>query len=210
MSTVKLSTILKGVVEEVTLEKLVDVINSGDKEAINEASLSRVYQHYKREASDSFAILTAFRAEYPMKKNIQKNKELEKRIRSMGLGFFKIKGHWLECQDPSLEYSDCPDEMKVPVVEYSFFIPNITRKQAVKIASDYFQDAFIYSGPETNDKVVSLSDTDKVISTLGDFSPNRIAQGYSKLRGKSFTFEGFQYIPQGMMEGMVFSKNNSK
>ena len=36
MSTVKLSTILKGVVEEVTLEKLVDVINSGDKEAINE------------------------------------------------------------------------------------------------------------------------------------------------------------------------------
>lgn len=210
MSIVKLSTILKSVEEEVTLEKLVDVINSGDKKDINEASLSRVYQHFKRQASDSFAILTAFRAESTKRENIQNNKELEKRLRSMGLGVFKVKGHWLECQDPSLEYNDCPDDMKVPAVEYSFFVPNITGKQAVKLAFEYFQDAFIYSGPETNDKVVALSKTGKILKNLGDFSPNKIAQGYSKLRGKSFTFEGFQYMPQGMLEGMVFSKNNSK
>lgn len=39
---------------------------------------------------------------------------------------------------------------------------------------------------------------------LGKFNPNKIAQAYTKVKGKSFTFEGFRYTPQGMMEGLVF------
>jgi len=190
--------------KEITLEELVKIIKSGDKTRINEASLGRVYQHIQRDASGSFAILTAFRGGFTKKQNIQRNKKLQSDVRSMGLGFFKVKGYWVECQDSSLEYSDCPDDMKVPVVEDSLFVPNITKEQAVKMAKKYDQDAIIYSGSDTGDKVELVSKSGSTIMNLGKFNPNKIAQAYTKVKGKSFTFEGFRYTPQGMMEGLVF------
>ena len=190
--------------KEITLEQLVKIIKSGDKTRINEASLGRVYQHIQRDASDSFAILTAFRGGFTKKQNIQRNKKLQSDVRSMGLGFFKVKGYWVECQDSSLEYSDYPDDMKVPVVEDSLFVPNITKEQAVKMAKKYDQDAIIYSGSDTGDKVELVSKSGSTIMNLGKFNPNKIAQAYTKVKGKSFTFEGFRYTPQGMMEGLVF------
>jgi hypothetical protein len=49
-----------------------------------------------------------------------------------------------------------------------------------------------------------VSKTGSTIMNLGKFNPNKIAQAYTKVKGKSFTFEGFRYTPQGMMEGLVF------
>ena len=62
---------------------------------INEASLGRVYQHITRDASKSFAILTAFRGGNSKQQNLQRNKKLQSDVRSLGLGFFKVKGYWV-------------------------------------------------------------------------------------------------------------------
>ena len=190
--------------KEITLEDIALAIKSGNKKDINEASLGRVYQHITRNASKSFAILTAFRGGYSKQENLQRNKKLQGDVRSLGHGFFKVKGYWVECQDPDIEYSKCPDDMKVPVVEDSLFVPNITRKEAVKLGKKYDQDAVIYMGEETDNQVELVSKSGSSIMKLGKFNPSKIAQAYTRIKGSSFTFEGFEYRPTGQMESLVF------
>jgi len=190
--------------KEITLEDLAIAIKSNDKDAINEASLNRVYQHITKDASDSFAIITAFRGGFTKNKNISRNKSLEGDVRSLGLGFFKVKGYWVECSDSSLDYDSCPEDKKVPVVETSLFIPNISKKDAVRLGKKYDQDAIIFQGSETNDKVELISKSGKSLAKLGKFSPNKIKQAYTKIKGKSFTFEGFEYRPSGMLSNIAF------
>ncbi len=186
------------------LKVLIDAIRSGDRVAINEASLGRVYQHILADGSNSFAILTAFRGGFSKKENLARNKALQVKVRNLGLGFFKVRGYWLECQDPSVDYKDCPDDQKVPVVEESLFIPNISFKDAVRLAQDYKQDGFIYQGSDTKNKVCLINKSGKILSTLGKFSPNKIAQAYTQIKGKSFVFEGFEYTPNGQLESLAF------
>ena len=190
--------------KEITIEDLAIAIKSNDKNMINEASLGRVYQHVTKNASESFAIITAFRGGFSKQENISRNKSLEGNVRSLGLGFFKVKGYWVECSDSSLDYDSCPEDKKVPVVETSLFIPNISQKDAVRLGKLYDQDAIIYQGKETNDKVELISKSGKTLAKLGEFSPNKIKQAYTKVKGKSFTFEGFEYRPSGMLSNIAF------
>jgi len=191
--------------KEITLEDIATAIKSGDKDKVNEASLGRVYQHIKKDASESFAILTAFRGGLSKRDNIKRNKQLQSDVRSLGYGFFKVKGYWQECQDPEIEYSECPDDLKVPVVEESLFVPNISQKEAVKLAKKYDQDGIVYQGKETNDKVEIVSKTGSSLAKLGKFSPNKIARGYTQIKGRNFTFEGFEYKPSGQISGMLLN-----
>jgi len=188
-----------------TLEQLALAIKLNDKLKINEASLNRVYQHTIGDASNSFAIITAYRGEYSKNENQQRNSKLKSDIRSLKLGFFKLKGHWLECKDDSIDYSECPDNMKVPTVEESLFIPNISKKDAIKLANKYKQDGIIYQGEESNNIVQVISKSGQTLDSLGKFSPNKISQGYSKIKGRTFTFEGFEYRPSGMMTNIIFN-----
>ena len=189
---------------EITLEHLAVAIQSGDKDKINEASLGRAYQHIKSEASKSFAIITAFRGGYSTKQNKSRNKKLGSDIRSLSLGFFKITGYWIECQDDNIEYDDCPENMKTPVKEFSYFVPDISKKDAVKLAKKYNQDAIIYQGEETNQKVELISKSGSTITKLGKFSPNKIKQAYTQINGNTFVFEGFRYEPAGQLENLAF------
>ncbi len=189
---------------EITLEHLAQAIKSGDKDKINEASLGRVYQHIKGDASKSFAIITAFRGGYSLKQNRARNKQLGSAIRSLGLGFFKVTGYWVECQDDSLEYDECPDNMKKPVKEFSYFVPDISKKDAVKLGKKYDQDAIIYQGEETGQKVELLSKSGSSIMKLGKFSPSKIKQAYTQVKGHTFVFEGFRYQPTGQLENLAF------
>jgi hypothetical protein len=195
---------------EITLQHIVDVIKTGDRTTINEASLNRIYQHIQREASDSFAIITAFRGGYSKQENLTRNKKLEQDVRSLGLGFFKVLGHWVECADSEIDYSDCPKSMLKPVKEDSLFIPNISKKDAVRLTKKYDQDGIVYQGKETDNKVEILGKSGNSIMKLGQFSPNKIAQAYTKVKGKTFTFEGFEYKPYGMMENLMFQILNKK
>ncbi len=187
-----------------TIDNMVDALKSGDRTTINEASLGRIYQHMTSGGSDSFAILTAFRSGFSKKENLARNKALQSDVRNLGLGFFKVRGYWLECQDSSIDYKDCPDNQKVPVVEVSLFIPSISFQDAVRLAKDNKQDGFIYQGIQTKNNVCLIGKSGKVLSKLGKFSPNKIAQAYTQVKGRSFVFEGFEYIPSGQMENLAF------
>jgi len=187
-----------------TLEDIVKAIKDGDKSKISEASLGRVYQHMTKQGSESFAIITAFRGGYTNKQNLSRNKQLESSVRSLGLGFFKQKGYWNECEDPSIEYKDCPADKIKPVIELSLFIPNIKFKDAVKLGKKFDQDAIVYQGPDTDDKVELISKSGGSIMKLGKFAPNKVSQAYSKVKGRSYVFEGFEYVPSGQMSNLVF------
>ena len=66
-------------------------------------------------------------------KNVQANEELEKRLRSMNLGFKKIKGHYGE-------------------PENSFFIPNINKDEALDLGKQYNQESIIFGEKSTDSK----------------------------------------------------------
>jgi len=189
---------------EITLEHIAKAIKGGDVDEINEASLGRVYQHITKEASKSFAIITAFRGGYSTKQNKSRNKQLGSDIRGLGVGFFKVTGYWVECQDDSIEYDDCPEDQKKPVKEFSYFVPDISKQDAVKLAKKYDQDAIVYQGEETNQKVELISKTGSSIMKLGKFSANKIKQAYTQIKGSTFVFEGFRYKPTGQLENIAF------
>jgi hypothetical protein len=187
-----------------TLEDIVKAIKNGDKDKISEASLGRVYQHMTKQGSESFAIITAFRGGFTYKQNLSRNKQLESSVRSLGLGFFKQKGYWNECEDPNIEYKDCPADKIKPVIELSLFIPNIQFNDAVKLGKKFDQDAIVYQGPDTDDKVELISKSGSSIMKLGKFAPNKVSQAYSKVKGRNYVFEGFEYVPSGQMSNLVF------
>jgi len=155
------------------------VINAKTRDELNEVSLGRVYQHIKKEKLSSWAILTSYRDENKPSKNKSDFKRLQQQIRSANLGFFKLVGHGQEEDDDGNIQS---------VKEPSVFVPGISYDLATKLMDEYNQFAIVFSGPETNDKI-SLVEKGGKQTDLGGFKPQKIAQFYSKVKGKSFVFE---------------------
>ena len=155
---------------------------------IDEASLSRAWQHVVQKKSKSWGMITAFRNANTPKDNRRRNKQLESELRSMGLGYFKVEGHWQECQDPNIAYNDCPKEKLVDAVEESLFVPNITAEQIGKLGKKYEQDAVIYGGEDTNGDA-ELVYKDGSREGIGRFHPGKVAQAYSKVKGGSWIFQ---------------------
>lgn len=170
----------------------------GDWTGVNEASLSRVWTHTKKAGETGFGILTSWRANLPKSKNLTLFKKLQGEVRSLGLGFFKLRGHWKECQDSTIPYDECPKELLVDSEEPAIFVPGLALKDAKRLRAKYDQDAVVYAGPETKGMVALL--TSSGLSMLGSFSPNRISQAYSRLRGRPFVFE---YVAQSYSEKLI-------
>lgn len=155
---------------------------------LNEASLGRVYQHVKE--GQSFAILTSWRQNLPTAENKTNFKSLQNSIRSAGLGFFKLLGHWKE---------EGQDEA---TAEPSLFVPGISKELAHKLGNKFDQDAVVYSGPETEGNI-SLIFKSGSLQKIGKFSPSKVSQAYSSVKGKTFVFEGFEYIAQSYTETLI-------
>jgi hypothetical protein len=155
------------------------VINAKTRDEVNEASLGRVYQHIKKEKVKSWGILTSYRDENTDAEQKSNFKRLQRQIRSADLGFFKLQAHGQE--------EDKFGNIR-PVVEISLFVPGISYKLATKLMDEYKQLAIIFSGPETKDKIALVEKGGKQ-TDMGGFHPGKIAQFYSKVKGKSFVFE---------------------
>jgi len=80
--------------DEMTTKDVLDAKSTGNMSILNEASLLRVYQHIKKSGNVSFAIITSWRYNLSKKDNLRRLKSLESDLRSAGLGFFKMEGHW--------------------------------------------------------------------------------------------------------------------
>jgi hypothetical protein len=163
---------------------------------IDEASLNRAYQHVVEKKVPSWGMMTAYRYANTPKENEQKNKELEKDLRSLGYGFFKVEGHWQECQDSTLNYVDCPKDKLQDSIEESLFVPGITKEHSAKLCKKYEQDAVIYGGKDT-DGDAHLLFKNGGEENIGEFQPGKVAQAYSKLKGgKSFVFQARKDEPK--------------
>lgn len=191
--------------KEYSILNILKAKKSNDVKTLNEISLGRVYQHYKQSSEKGFGIITSWRAGNTKKQNLKNLKKLESDIRSMGYGFSKLEGHWVECQDEDIPYDQCPKDKLVASVEPSLFVIGINKDEIEKLTKKYHQDASVYAGPETNGKVILIFSNGNTMN-IGKFHPSKIAQAYSKLRGKTFTFEGFEYKSQSWIEKLIEMK----
>ena len=157
---------------------------------IDEASLNRAYQHVVEKKVPSWGMLTAYRYANSKKQNIEANKKLEADLRTKGYGYFKVEGHWQECQDKRVNYFDCPKDKLVDSTEISLFVPNIGIKQIHKLGKQFEQDSVLYGGEDTKGKGVLVYKNGRV-ENVGDMHPDNMQQAYSKMRntGKVFAFQ---------------------
>jgi len=152
------------------------------KNFINEVSLSRVWKHAGSK-DKSFSIITAFRDENGLEKNIKLNKQLAGKIKNSGFGYFYLDGHWIENQGEAEE---------INVAEKSIFIVGDSdgklKGLVKKWIKEYNQDACIFKPSDS--EIVELIFQDGSTEKVGKFRPNKISQAYSKLKnGRTFIFE---------------------
>lgn len=152
------------------------------------ASLGRMYQHVK---GAGFGIITSWRQDFSVKKNLALFKQLKSVVRSAGFGFVELDGYWED------------EEATEAGHEPSLFIPAVQKRAAAvpqEVVSDfedwmlilarkYNQDAFVMGDGE---RVFLIDQRGKRID-LGTFSADRISQAWSKIkkgphRGRSFIF----------------------
>ena len=160
---------------------------------LDEASLGRIYQHVvSNPKMNSWAVITASRGELSKDENKKRNKELEADLRKMGLGFAHADGMWRECKDQTIEYKNCPEELRVPTEEKVLFIPNISKENAKALGKKWNQDSVLFADGEArkNGEATFIDSKSGEEFNIGKFSAGKIAQGYTKLKGnKVFTFE---------------------
>lgn len=154
---------------------------------LDETSLARAYQHVVDKKVPSWGMATAYRYSNTPKENRTLNKQLEADIRAKGLGFFKIEGHWRECQDANIAYGDCPSDKLIDSVEETLFIPGASKEFMTNIAKKYNQDAVVYGGKDTHGNA-HLIFRDGNSDNIGKFHPNQVAQAFSKFKNNDKTF----------------------
>lgn len=185
-----------------------DVLVASTLQELTEASLGRIFQHWKSTNSKSFSILTRWRVYGKDGKLVSKQEntsnleKLKENLKQLGLGYFSLDGVWAERESDSQEVKKDEFGKEIVHLEPSFFISNITLDQAKKLAfsnETWNQDAIIYAGPEVGGKVVLVLSDGTIGKTYDKFLPNKIAVDYFKLRGgrnaevHSFVFETINY-----------------
>lgn len=185
---------------QATMMDVVDAIHSGDPRAVTASSLGRVWQHIQDLSKQSFVIVSAFRAFKPdgspmsLEDNLARNRQLQEMIRSKGFGYIRLISHWLECQDKSVEYKNCPRDQLVDVTELSMFVPNMSRDEGQRLSKAFDQDGYIYGGPDTGGVIKVLSSSGGEIANLGSrLTTTAIGQGFSSLHDdetRRFAFIG--------------------
>jgi len=158
------------------------------KYKLDEASLNRAYQHVLTKKVPSWGMITAYRYANDKHENQLRNKQLESDLRKLGYGFFKVEGHWQECQDENLNYIDCPEDEIKDSIEESFFVPGIRKSHIRELCRKYQQDAVVYGDKTTNSEAHLLFKNGGETS-IGKFHTGKVEQAFSKIKGeKTFVF----------------------
>lgn len=158
----------------------------GTDDYLVETSLSRIWQHVN--SDHPFIMITAFRggSDAPdiLKRNIARNEQLASEIRSAGYGYTWIDGYWIENQGT-------PNEKHV--AERSLFVVGDDR--LLNLAKGWmhaFQQESILYKPAGKNQSVQLVSANGSTQDIGHFSPDKMAQAYSRLASGSrrpFVFE---------------------
>ena len=100
----------------------------GQKKKLFELSLGRIKQHTDKANEEGFAILTSWCQSNDKPTNISNFQTLKSFIRSKGLGYIQLQGHWQECQDANVDYDKCPKEKLIDSIEPSLMVFKIDLK----------------------------------------------------------------------------------
>ncbi len=150
------------------------------RKVLQEASLNRVWQHFNSDRP--FAIVTAFRGEYSRDENVQRNKELAATVRNMGYGFFYLDGFWVENEGTDKEQHVSEDSLFIIGKEGQ---DDIFVRDMVHLGKEYDQDGVLV---KTIDGVKIYDKNGNPMFDIGNFTPNKAGEAYSKLRHGKGTF----------------------
>jgi hypothetical protein len=199
------------------LREILEAQLKKEKAKLFESSLNRIMSHVQKAKDEGFAILTSWRQANDKSTNLANFSALKDFIRSRGLGYIQLRGHWQECQDPNVDYDKCPPEQMKDSIEPSLMVFKIDQKTATDLGKKFDQDAVVYAGPETGGMVKLFFKNGETMD-LGTFNPMAIAQAYSEFRSKQdkalkkgalprverhFTFEGYSYPAQSFVEKLA-------
>jgi hypothetical protein len=185
----------------ITFRDLV-VARTQGPDVVSEASLLRAYQHVQQAKEKSFAMITAFldpnRAEemglqLTREQLAQRNNKEQKRLQQMvgsGSGYTILYG-----------MEKLPDGTEK--VEPTLFVYGITKEKLLSLIKEFKQRSALYAGPDTDGEVVDLK-ADGVEVRIGKFTPGKVGQYYSRVKGRPFVFETEGGV--GCIEGMAETK----
>ena len=196
---------------EATMQTFTDYAQENEDWMISEAGLSRLLS--KVESGDDMAIITAYRPNYTKKQNIARNRDLRGALNREKMGVYQLVGHWQECQDPNIEYSDCPKGKLVDAVERSYMVmkpkdmdSKTFRDKMVEQTKKFDQDGIVMRQGGKFSIVNKRGNTEFDIGSK--VSVGKISQAYSqhvKKQNVLFVFEGID-IPTTNIGKMMFKK----
>ena len=143
-------------------------------------SLNRLRQYI--DGKIPFGIVSAFRNENKATENKKLSSELALQIRSLGYGYIKLLGGYVESLD---------DGSFMEVIETSYLIPNATFEDISRLGKKYKQETILYFSGESL-YYYDVESKNVVMKFSNKFSTDRTAveKYFSKIRGqgKKFTF----------------------
>lgn len=165
-----------------------------DNFVISEAGLAKVLTRESEYADMAF--ITAFRLEIPLAENRRRNKELQAKIKALGLVACHLIGHWQACQDSTVAYKDCPENAPHDSIEEVFMLIKRTdvsradfQAHVLSFVKEYGQECALVK----QDEFYYLHFRDGTQERNDDRSRFGIAQAYSqhvKKLNVPFVFEG--------------------
>ena len=160
---------------------------------LDEGGMARQVKHSK---SRSTAVLTANRGDKSGKENKARNKELGKKIRSMGYGYKKVKGEYPEKDEKTGKkktVSEPSMAVNAPKKKFKKF-----KKQMKRLGKEYNQDAVITKKgkdkatlhPTTKRGRKTSTGVSRKGSKLGQVRPGKTGEyGHTKVGKKTYTYE---------------------
>ena len=154
------------------------------KKVINEATFSKLYRNMQ---DKTVGILTAYRLGNSSRVNKERNKELEKDLRSYGLGFNKVTSFYKE-------YGEDKVSQEVTFVVYTDKDKEWLKDVLVKLGDEYDQDTIIVVDKDNGAFLIGATGKDVNYPKgkeeyIGRFTPSKIAEIYSKMGKDTFVFE---------------------
>ena len=142
------------------------------------AQLGRIRAIAERSGATSWAIISPERPEASGQRQ-ERHREFRAWIRSLGLGFRPIQGVWKDTVTGEISSED------------SYFIPDISYGDTIKLMKAYDQQAVIYYGPETEGQILLIPDTVSDTVPLGKFTVGKDKEDtiYSEVKGRPFTIK---------------------
>jgi hypothetical protein len=145
--------------------------------------------------------------------NKSNQSQLKSQIQSAGFGYVRIDGVGQEEKDGKLVSASEPTLLVKNVKKGGE--PLMDSKKFAnfmfKLAKQYDQWGIVLSNPTEGVRLIAFKDEDgnsispKVYSKLSKFSPGKTGEFFSKLKGRTFKFEGFKYGDphKGWVHGMA-------